>query len=451
MSLEVTKDYLKNLEDAIENKQDSAIREMLEGLHAADISMILDQMEAEQCRYVLSLLNRQIGADIITNLEEDTQEDFLKVFNSKELAEFMDLSDSDDAADILNEQPVKVREEVLAGMQNKEKTAYIRDLLKYDEDCAGGLMAKELIRANINWTVKQTIEEIRRQTRNVDKILTVYVVDNQNALMGRISLKKIILTKDDTEIKDIYIPDILSVQTYYDKEEVAEIMQKYDLEAIPVVNVQGKLLGRITIDDIIDVITETAEVNQQIMSGISENVEEDDNVWMLSRARLPWLLVGMLGGLIGAQFIGLFENDLKLVPAMAFFIPLITATGGNVGIQSSTIVVQALANSAGIFTSSASERLIKVLFVALINGVVISTVVFVFNVFFADIQMAMVVALALFAVVLLASFMGTITPILLDKMGINPALASGPFITTANDLLGLAVYFMVARLLFNVI
>lgn len=444
-------DFVKTLSNAVEGRDAKSIKGFLKDLHAADISILLDQMEAEECRYILKLLDKNIGADVISELEEDTQKDFLKDFMPQELAGYMDFTDSDDAADILNRLPVKMKEEVIASMHNKEKVAHITDLLNYDEDCAGGLMAKELIKANINWDVKQCIEEIRRQTKNVDKIFTVYVVDNQGLLKGRVSLKKIILSKDDTLIKDISVSKVREVQTYFEKEEVADIMQKYDLEAVPVVNMQGKLLGRITIDDIVDVITERAEMNQQMMSGISENVEEDDTVWMLSRARLPWLLIGMMGGLLGAQLMGLFEGDLQLVPAMAFFIPLITATGGNVGIQSSTLVVQALANPAGLIGSSAGERLLKVFLVAIINGLVISSVVFCFILFFKGTDLAFIVSLALFCVVLLASFMGTITPLMLNKLGINPALASGPFITTANDLLGLAVYFVIARMLLNAI
>ncbi|MBT29397.1 MAG: magnesium transporter [Thalassobius sp.] len=449
MSFEPTMDFVKTLSTSVENKDAKNIKAFLKELHAADISIILDRMEADECRYILSLLDKNIGADVISELEEDTQREFLKGFSPEELAEYMDFTDSDDAADILNRLPVKMKEEVIASMKNKEKVAHITDLLKYNEDCAGGLMAKELIRANINWDIKQCIEEIRRQTKNVEKIFTVYVIDDQGMLKGRVSLKKIILSTDETKIKDICVPELHLVQTYYEKEEVADIMQKYDLEAVPVVNMQGKLLGRITIDDIVDVITEQAEMNQQMMSGISENVEEDDTVWMLSRARLPWLLIGMMGGLLGAQLMGFFEGDLELVPAMAFFIPLITATGGNVGIQSSTLVVQALANPAAMLGSSAAERLIKVLSVAVINGMAISSVVFCFIFFFQGIDLAIIVSIALFCVVMLASLMGTITPLFLNKLGINPALASGPFITTANDLLGLAVYFVIARMLLS--
>ncbi len=450
MSFEPTMDFVKSLEEAVATQDTQSIRDTLKDMHAADISMVLDRMEADECRYILGLLHKELSADVISELDEDTQREFLKSFEPVELAGYMDYTDSDDAADILNLLPVKMKEEVIASMKNKEKVAHITDLLKYDEDCAGGLMAKELIKANINWDIKQCIEEIRRQTKNVDKILTVYVVDDMGMLQGRVSLKKIILSKDETLIKDISVPQVHVVQTYYEKEDVAEIMQKYDLEAVPVVNMQGKLLGRITIDDIVDVITEQAEMNQQMMSGLSENVEEDDTVWMLSRARLPWLLIGMMGGLMGAQLMGFFEGDLELVPAMAFFIPLITATGGNVGIQSSTLVVQALANpAAGLLGSSAGARLFKVFMVALINGLAISSIVFVFVIFFKGMSLAFTVSIALFCVVLLASFMGTITPLLLDKLGINPALASGPFITTANDLLGLAVYFIIARVLMS--
>lgn len=446
MTTEISVELIDQLKEAVENRKKQFIISLLIQEHAADIAEILDHLDTDACKYIFTLLPDQLCADILSNLEEDTRADFLKVFSSKEIAHFMDFIDSDDAADILNEQAVKVREEALALMNNREKADHIIHLLHYDEDCAGGLMGTELVKANINWTVKQCIEEIRRQAERVEKVLTVYVVDDEGILLGRISLKRLILSRDEAFVKDIYIPEIATVQTYFDEEEVADIMQKYDMVAIPVVNVQGKLLGRITIDDVVDVITEQAEIDQQIMSGISEDIEADDSVWMLSRARLPWLIIGMIGGLLGARFIGFFEEDLALIPAMAFFIPLITATGGNVGIQSSTIVVQALASSSTMVTST-YQRLMKVLFVAILNGTIIASLVFCFNLFFSDFHLALVVSIALFSVVMLASFTGTFTPIILNKININPALASGPFITTTNDLLGLAVYFLVASVL----
>jgi magnesium transporter len=310
-------------------------------------------------------------------------------------------------------------------------------------------MAKELIRANVNWTIIQAIEEIRRQAEEVERFYSLYVVDDQNVLLGRVSLKKLILSNDRTHIRDIYEQDIVTVKTYYEDAEVVEIMQKYDLEAIPVTNARGELVGRITIDDIVDVITDKADLDRQLMTGITEYVEEDDSILRLTRARLPWLVIGMFGGLFGAQFIGLFEQDLLMLPAMAFFIPLITATGGNVGIQSSSIVLQTLASQSNITRINWFTRFGKVLIVAVLNGLVISVIVFTFSYYLeSNMRLSITVATALCFVVVLASLMGTITPLVLDYFHINPAVASGPFITTANDLLGLAVYFTTARMLY---
>jgi magnesium transporter len=359
--------------------------------------------------------------------------------------------DSDDGADILNLLSEKEREGVISHFQDQVKCEQILELLRYEEDTAGGIMAKEYIRANKNWNVVQTINEIRRQAENVEKIYSIYVVNNRQQLLGRVSLKKIVLAAEDTRIEDIYDDEVISVPTYMDQEEVAGLMRKYDLESVPVVNAKNKLLGRITVDDILDVIREEADEDIQAMSGISDTVDEYDSVIKLTKARLPWLLIGIVGGLLGAGFIGFFEEGLSKVTALAFFIPLITATGGNVGIQSSSLVVQSLANKSA-FDDSLWTRFIKGLMVAIINGLILATFVFGVVVLFYDTEVAFafVVSIALFSVVLLSSFMGTFTPIVLDRFGINPALASGPFITTANDLIGLAVYFLVAMSLLNI-
>ncbi|OJJ22349.1 magnesium transporter [marine bacterium AO1-C] len=449
MSFVLTKEFLEEVEHAVDTKNARYVLDNLAVLRPADISSILDEMNTEQSMYVMDLLDKETGAEIISYLDEDTCIPFLKNYSSQSIAQWIDHIDSDDAADILNELALQTREEIIAYLDSREKADDIVDLLHYEEDCAGGLMAKELIQANINWTVAQAIGEIRRQAEEVEKIFSLYVVDDEGLLLGRVSLKKIILSNDETRIEDIYEKDVVSVKTYQDEEEVAEIMQKYDLAAVPVINERGKLMGRITIDDAVDVITEQAEEERQIITGIAEDIEEDDNVLRLTRARLPWLIIGMAGGLLGARFIGFFEKDLTLIPAMAFFIPLITATGGNVGIQSSSIVLQSLANKSMIGVNY-FQRLFKVLVVAIINGVVISGIVFGFTIILGQTtNLAIIVAVSLFFVVLLASFMGTITPLILDKLGINPALAAGPFITTANDLLGLAVYFSTAHVLYN--
>ena len=449
MEFSLSKEFLERFQQALDEREDSFIKSSLEGVNAADITALLYEFDAEECKYVFDLLPVEIDAAILNDLDEDQRERFIKEFSPVELARFIECLDSDDGADILYQMPLKRREEVIRSIDNDEKAGHILDLLRYDEDVAGGLMAKELIKANENWTVQQCIEEIRKQAENVQKIYSVYVIDDNGKFLGRVSLKKIVLSDDKVKIRDLYDTDIISVETAMDEVEVATIMEKYDLEAVPVVNARGKLVGRITIDDIVDVIKELAEEERQIMAGISADVEEDDTIWKLSKARLPWLVIGMAGGLVGAQFMGLFKGDIAIIPALAFFIPLITATGGNVGIQSSSIVVQSLANP-NVFAERLWKRMLKVLFVAVVNGVSLALMVFgAVMLVNRDQSLALTVSSALFSVVLLASFMGTITPIVLDKFGINPALASGPFITTTNDLLGLAVYFSVAHLLYH--
>ena len=449
ITFELSKDFLEHFKEALDERNDQFILTCLEGVPAADISALLDEFSQEDCKYVFELLPDEINAAILDDLDDDILESFLDHFTSEELANYVGLLDSDDAADILIQLPLKEREEVISHLSNEEKAQNILDLLRYEEDVAGGIMAKELIKANVNWTVNQCIEEIRLQAENVEKVYSVYVVNEYEKLLGKIGLKEIVLAKGSAKVADIFDEDIVAVETYMGDVEVAQIMQKYDFIAVPVVNAIGKLVGRITIDDVVDVITETAEEERQLMTGVSSDVEEDDTVWMISKARLPWLIIGTFGGLIGAYFISGFEADLAVIPAVAFFIPLITATGGNVGIQSSSIVVQTLATS-NVFVDSMGKRLIKMFSIAMVNGVILSLMVFgVIMLLYWDQALALTVSFALFSVVFLASFMGTVTPLILDKLGINPALASGPFITTTNDLLGLAVYFTVAHTLYN--
>ena len=448
-TFELSREYIDRLKEAIEAEDNQFIVSSLEGVDPRDISSVLDELDLDSAKYVLDLLNDETAANIINELDPDVRSKFLKNIDPEKINKMLDNLETDDAVDIINELPVKLREEIIAGIENEERAAYIVDLMRYEEDCAGGLMAKELVKANLNWNVVQCIEEIRRQAENVQKIYSVYVVDDNDILLGRTSLKRIILATNKTLIRDIYESEIISVETYMDQEEVVSIMRKYDLDAVPVVNGKGKLVGRITLDDIVDVMAEMAEAERQLMSGISEDVEEDDSVWMITRARLPWLIIGLGGGLLGAWFMGLFEEDIVLIPAMAFFIPLITATGGNVGIQSSAIVVQSLADKSGIEPGNI-QRFYKGLLVAVLNAVVLAIITLLFNLALGQpFRLGFVVSVALFAVVMLASITGTITPLILDKFGINPALASGPFITTANDLLGLGVYFVIAHYLYH--
>lgn len=446
LEFELTKEFRDRFQQALDDNDHDFIKTSLEDIKPADITALLYEFNSEESKYVLDLLSLEIRSQIINDLDSESRVQFLKVYKSSELTEVVNMLDSDDAADILNELPIKISEEIIAGLDAMLRSQVI-DLLRYDANVAGGLMAKELIKARDYWTVVQCIDEIRKQAENVTKFYAVYVVDDQDKLLGRVALSKLILTDSKTLVKEIFDDDVVAVETYQEDSEVAEVMKKYDLESVPVVNVQGHLVGRITIDDVVDVISEQAEEERQIMSGITENVEEDDSIWLNTRARLPWLLIGILGGLLSARFMGFFEAELARVTAIAFFVPLIQATGGNVGIQSSSLVVQSLANPSFV-DEGLWQRLLKVFSVALINGFFLSAIVYgvTWIVFGAGI-LNLVVSIALFCVVLFASFIGTITPLILNRFGFNPALASGPFITTTNDLLGIAIYFLTIHLL----
>ncbi|MEN9656512.1 MAG: hypothetical protein RL311_1499, partial [Bacteroidota bacterium] len=386
----------------------------------------------------------KLGAEIITNLDPADRKKFLKNFTSLEIAAFLDLINSDDAVDILNEQPKEISEEIIGQLKDSEQARFVNDLMHYDEDSAGGLMQKELVKINIKQSVIECVEEIRRQAEDIENVHAVYVVDDESILLGRVSLKKIILAKRGSKIADIYTDDIVSVKTTSSGEDVANIMQKYDLEAVPVVNIQGRLLGIITIDDVLDFITESAQEDVQAMAGISEDVEEDDSVWKLVRSRLPWLIIGMLGSFLAATLINHFGSIIKMDAIVAAFIPLIGSTGGNVGIQSSSLIVQSLADKSAI-DIPLSERLWKVFKVALLNAALAALVALAGTLLIdgQNMTLAITVSVSLFSVVLLASFMGTITPLILHKFDINPAIASGPFITTTNDLLGYGVYLVI--------
>lgn len=446
IEFELTKEFRDRFQQALDARDDAFIRTSLEGVKAADITALLYEFNSEESKYVMDLLSMELQAEIINDLDSETRRNYLKVYRPEEIAVFLNQLDSDDVADILHELPVKVREQVLSGL-GTELRNQVTELLRYEENVAGGLMAKELIKARVNWTVVQCIDEIRKQAENVSKFYAVYVVDESDRLLGRAALQDLIITDARTVVGDICERDIVSVETFLEDWEVAEVMRKYDLESVPVVNVQGQLVGRITIDDVVDVITEQAEEERQLMTGISEDVEEDDSIWRNTRARLPWLLIGIGGGLMNAKFMGLFESELARVTAIAFFTPLIQATGGNVGIQSSSLIVQSLANP-DFVDEGLWKRLLKVFFVALLNGVVLSTLVLGANiVLFGEYQLSLVVSLALFSVVVFASFIGTVTPLILNRYGYNPALAAGPFITTINDLLGLTIYFFTIHLL----
>ncbi len=448
MTFELTQDYLNHLQTAISTGDDTTLRAEMDELFPADISAVLSELETDQAHYLLNLIDHRVGAEIIATLDPAMRLDLLATFTSAELAPFVNQMDSDDAVDLLNEQPIRSREEIIGLLEDREQARFILDLLHYDDDVAGGLMQKELVKINVNLTVSACIEEIRDQAENVENVYAVYVVDDAGILLGLISLKKIVLARRTAKIADIYDDDIVFVETYRPVAEVSEVMQRYDLDAVPVVNVQRRLLGRITIDDVVDVITEQAEEDIQVISGLSGEVEEDDSIWQRAKVQLPWLIVGAVGSLLAATVINGFQSQLGKIAALAAFIPIIGSTGGNVGIQTSSLILQSLADTSGLSTSLAT-RLLRTLLVAIINGLVVGLIAGAYTFIIGQPRLFPVVATSLLSVVLLASFMGTVTPLLLNRIGINPAVASGPFITTANDLIGIGVYFLIADALLN--
>jgi len=451
MNIELTREYVAELQALIEAKDEKSALRMMENLHPADIAEIYNELQIEEARYLYLLLDPETASDVLVEMEEDDREQFLKVLPPEVIAsQFIYHMDSDDAADVIGDLSEDKKQEVLLHIDDVEQAGHIVDLLSYDEDTAGGLMAKELIQVNENWGVTTCLREMRKQAEEIDEIYYIYVVDDDNKLKGILSLKALLLASSDTLIRDIYDSDLQSVSTDTPSDQVAQIMEKYDLVVLPVVDSIGRLMGRITIDDVVDVIRDEAEKDYQMASGISEDVETTDSPIRLSRARLPWLIIGLLGGIFVAAVIGRFENDLKINPEMAFFIPLIGAMAGNVGIQSSAIIVQGLAsNSLGL--ESTFRKLSKEFLVALMNGLILSTLLFVYNFFLSDsLALTYTVSISLFVVIIFAALFGTLIPLVLNKVKFDPALATGPFITTMNDIMGLVIYFMMGRILYDV-
>ncbi|MBI2258501.1 MAG: magnesium transporter [Flavobacteriia bacterium] len=448
MRFELNKEFLEEIRDAIHIENKEWIETHILDLHFADIAEILGELNNTESKFIYYLMNEGLQADVLMELEEEVRDRFLKSLSSKEFAEQLENLDSDDAADILGELSENEIQEVISHMEDDEAADDIVDLLNYDEDTAGGLMQKELIKARIDWPVDRCLVELRRQAEDVEKVYTIYVVDENNRLVGLLSLKSLLFAKPKTKIVDLYQhKNIISVKTGDSFDEVARVMEKYDLDSVPVVDFQNKLVGRITFDDVMDIIKEEADKDFQMATGISEKVESNSSVWKISRARLPWILIGMLGGILGAQVISGFEDNISKIPALAFFIPLITATGGNVGVQSSSIVVQFLARGNAI--NNLKNRLIKEFLLSLFNGVICSSIILGIAVLFKNITLAIVVSTSLFVVIVFAGMIGTIIPFVLNKYKIDPALATGPFITTLNDVLGLFIYFTVGMILYQ--
>lgn len=445
----LTDELISETLELVKLSDEKSIVKIFSNYHHADIAEVLEKLNSDDATYIIKLLDSEKTSDVLMELDDDYREKILKNLSIQEIAEEVEELDSDDATDIISELPEEKQKKVISKISDAEHKADIKELLKYDEDSAGGLMAKELIKVNENWSVTRCVKEMRTQASEVTRVHSVYVVDNDNILLGRLSLKDLLVADQKTKIKSIYKKNVDHVFDTDTAESVASTMQKYDLGAIPVINKKKKLLGRITIDDIVDLIKEEAEEDYQLAAGILQDVDVDDSIFELTRARLPWLIVGLIGG-IGAAFVmGGFDEILLQHKILFYFTPLIAAMAGNVGVQSSAIIVQGLANDE--IKGSINNRLFKETLLSILNGVILAGLLFLFIYFWkGEIDIALALSIALVAVVIVAGIIGTFIPLFLNKRGIDPAIATGPFITTSNDIFGILIYFMVAKLILQI-
>jgi magnesium transporter len=430
----------------ISNKDNPNLTSLLQELHYADIAEVLEELNFDEAIYIVKLLDSEKTAEVIAEIDEDVREKVLESLSSKEIAEEIDALETDDAADIIGELSEERKEEVIAQIEDQEHAKDIIELLRYDEDTAGGLMSKELIAVNENWTVMHCVREMRKQAEAFERVHTIYVIDDAEILKGRLSLKSLLTTSTKTPIKEVYNPKVTSIKINEDDEEVAKIMQKYDLIVVPVVDELGRLVGQITIDDVVDVIRDEADKDYQMAAGITQDVEADDTIWQLTRARLPWLILGLFGGLGSVFIMEGYEEALNNYKHLFFFTPLIAAMAGNVGVQSSAIIVQGLANDN--VKGSLIKRLLKEVGLSLINGIVLGILVIIFGAISGlESTFSFTIALSMLCVIIVAALVGTFVPIILDKKGIDPAIATGPFITTSNDIFGIFLFFYIAKLI----
>jgi magnesium transporter len=447
MQWNLTKELLSEIREWIADGKDTILHEVTRDVHPADIAELINELRRDEAVYLYRILHEEFAAEVMLELDDDVREKLLSRLTSREIAEeLIENIDSDDAADVLSELSEEKQEEVIALLEDEEQASDLIDLLTYEEGTAGALMGTEMVCVNRNWTVAQAIREMRKQADDLEHIYSIYVIDEKETLIGTLSVKTMIFASESmrTTIGELYKDvKVRSVLASAPADEVANIMKKYDLVALPVVNEQGILLGRITIDDIVDVIQEEADKDYQMASGISEDVESGDSVLTLTRARLPWLLIGMMGGMVSANIIGVF--DITENPQMAVFMPLIAAMGGNVGVQSAALVVKALANKS-VLDETLGQKLFKELGVGLFNGFICSLIIFGVSMLFQiDYHLSLTASIALFCVIIFASFFGTWIPMTLNRFKIDPALATGPFVTTLNDIFGLIIYFSIGH------
>ncbi|NVJ88465.1 MAG: magnesium transporter [Flavobacteriaceae bacterium] len=449
MSFEITSEFLEKLTELIADNNEKEIFSLFKDVHYADIAEVLDEVNFDEAIYIIKLLESEKTSEILTELDEDTREKILDNLSAKEIADEIGEMDSDDAADIIGELSDERQATVIKALEDDELAADIKELLSYEDNTAGALMAKELVKVYETWTVAGCMRRIRGQAKDVTRVHSIYVVDKEDRLVGRLSLKDLIIAKSDQKIADIAKPKVDFVYVDEDDEEVAKIMAKYDLEAIPVVDNNNVLLGRITIDDIVDVLKEEADRDYQLAAGLTEDVDSDDSILHLTRARLPWLFLGLIGGVGAFIIMEGFQDVFSKYAALFFFTPLIAAMAGNVGVQSSAIIVQGLANDD--VKGSINSRLLKEMLLAALNGLILAIFLFGFVwIYEGKMNTALAISVSLIVVIIVAGLIGTFVPLFLNKRGIDPAIATGPFITTSNDIFGILIYFLIAKLILGI-
>ena len=449
MAFEITNEFLENLVGFIDKNNDSKIKNLFEDVHFADIAEVLDEVSFDEAIYIIKLLDSEKTSEILTELDEDTREKILENFSAKEIANEVGEMDSDDAADIIGELSEERQKRVINELEDTELAEDIKELLSYGDDTAGSLMAKELVKVYETWTVAGCMRRIRGQAQEVTRVHSIYVVDKEDRLVGRLSLKDLIVAKSDQKIADISKAKVDAVNVNEDDETVARIMVKYDLEAIPVVDDNNVLLGRITIDDIVDLLKEEADKDYQMAAGLTQDVDSDDSIFELTKARLPWLFLGLIGGVGAFIIMEGFQDVFSKYASLFFFTPLIAAMAGNVGVQSSAIIVQGLANDD--VKGSINSRLLKEMLLAALNGVILALFLFLFVwVYEGKIDLALAISVSLVVVIIIAGLIGTFVPLFLNKRGVDPAIATGPFITTSNDIFGILIYFMIAKMILGI-
>ena len=447
-TFKLSNELINNISDLILRKNNKEIKNIVKNLHYADLAELVNELSFNDSIYLIKLIDSDKTSDVLTELDDDVREKILKELSEKEIAVEIKELDSDDAVDILSELPEEKKEKVISLIKDENITENIRELLKYDEDSAGGLMAKELISVNENWSVLKCLREIRKQAKDITRVHSIYVLNKKEELIGRLSLKDLIMSPSKKKIKQIYIPKVDYVNVNDSGEDVVKLMTKYDLEAIPVVNDNRKLLGRITIDDIVDFIKDEAEEDYLLAAGVSNDVEADDSIFELSKARLPWLILGLLGGLGSVFILESFEEIMtsESLRALFFYTPLIAAMAGNVGVQSSAIVVQGLAND--LIKGSVFRRLFKEVSLTILNGIILSLLIIGFGqIINQPIEMSLTISASMICVIVVAALIGTAVPIILNKLDIDPAIATGPFITTGNDVIGILLFFYLAKII----